>query len=87
MSNRRFFILFLIAVVIATAIAFVAIFPETLSSESSWMQVIYLMAVLTLVGSSFIFRRMPMDFALKAIVIWLGIGLVIILVYKIYSAA
>lgn len=76
----------LAAAIIATLIALVAIFPEALSSESSWMQAIYLMAILTLVGSSLILRRTPINFALKAIVIWLGIGLVIISAYRFYNS-
>lgn len=86
MNNRGFIMLGLAAAIIATLIALVAIFPEALSSESSWMQAIYLMAILTLVGSSLILRRTPINFALKAIVIWLGIGLVIISAYRFYNS-
>ncbi len=86
MNNRGFMMLGLAAAIIATLIALVAIFPEALSSESSWMQAIYLMAILTLVGSSLILRRTPINFALKAIVIWLGIGLVIISAYRFYNS-
>jgi|JI10StandDraft_1071094.scaffolds.fasta_scaffold45821_4 hypothetical protein len=87
MSNRGFLILVLVAAVIATVIALVAIFPEAVSSESSLMQAIYLMTILTLVGSNLIIRRIPINFALKATVTWLSIGLIVILVYRFYNAA
>lgn len=87
MSNRTIFMLALIAAIIATVIAAAGVFPEVLSSESSWMQVIYLVAVLALVGSSLILRRMPAEFAIKAIIIWLGIGFIIILAYQFYNPA
>lgn len=87
MSNRGFLILGLAAAVVATVIVLVGIFPEALSSESSWMQALYLMVILALAGSSLLLRRIPINFALKATVIWLGIGLIVILAYQFYNAA
>lgn len=84
--SKHGFILILIAATMATAIALTVIFSQVMFSESAWMQALYLLSILALIGGRFIlYKRMTFGFALKAAVIWLSIGFIIVLVYRFYD--
>lgn len=84
--SKHGLILILIAATMATAIALTVIFSQVMFSESAWMQAIYLLSILALIGGRFIlYKRMTLGFALKSAVIWLSIGFIIVLAYRFYN--